>query len=207
MLEATARMKDKKPYHHGDLRSALLQAGAVMLETLGPEALSMRELARAVGVSNTAPRRHFPSKQYLLEALALTGFERLGEDLRQALATEEPSFAKRLIRLAHANIRFATAHRALFRLMFAAKQHPQVSPELLRASYEALAAGPETMAYGQATGCVTPGDPEQQALVIFAAVEGLISFSVNGSFGGVPVERLAEAVIHQIMVGLQPRNG
>lgn len=197
----------EKPYHHGDLRSALLQAGAAMLESSGPEALSMRELARAVGVSNNAPRRHFASKQQLLDALALEGFGRLGAELRGALATEEPSFERRLINLAHVNIRFATRHRALFRLMFAAKQHPEVSPELLRASYEALAAAPETMTYGQQTGRVVPGDPEQQALVVFAAVEGLISFSVDGSFGGVPVERLAEEVIHQIMVGLQPRNG
>ncbi len=197
----------EKPYHHGDLRSALLQAGAAMLERAGPEALSMRELARAVGVSNNAPRRHFASKQDLLDALALDGFERLGQALRQALTPEEPSFERRLISLAHTNIRFATTHRALFRLMFAAKQHPQVSPELLRASYGALSAAPETMLYGQQTGRVVPGDPEQQALVIFAAVEGLISFSVDGSFGGVPVERLAEQVIHQIMMGLQPRSG
>ena len=199
-------MNERRPYHHGDLRSALLQAGSAMLERVGPEVLSMRELARAVGVSNNAPRRHFPSKQHLLDALALDGFERLGSDLREALAVEEPSFETRLIRLAHANIRFATRHRALFRLMFVAKQHPHVSPELLRASYEALSAGPETMAYGQKTGRVTPGDPEQQALVLFAAVEGLISFSVEGSFGGVPVERLAEQAILQIMVGLLPRN-
>ncbi len=177
-----------------------------MLERLGPEALSMRELARAVGVSSNAPRRHYPTKQHLLDALALDGFERLGGDLRQALAVEEPSFEARLINLAHANIRFATRYRALFRLMFVAKQHPHVSPELLRASYEALSVGPQTMAYGQASGRVTPGDPERQALVIFAAVEGLISFSVDGSFGGVPVEHLAEQAILQIMVGLQPRN-
>ncbi len=199
-------MKERKSYHHGDLRAALLHAGTAMLESRGPEALSMRELARAVGVSNNAPRRHFANKQYLLEALAMDGFERLGDDLRGALAVEEPSFERRLIGLAHAHIRFATGHRALFRLMFAAKQHPHVSPELLGASYRALSAGPETMAYGQQIGRVTPGDPERQALIVFAAVEGLLSFSVDGSLGGVPVERLAEQAILQIIVGLQPRN-
>lgn len=195
----------KRPYHHGDLRSALLSAGERMLERVGAEALSMRELAREVGVSNNAPRRHFASKQVLLDALALHGFNLLGNALHQALTADEPTVEGRLVRLAHANVRFASTHRALFRLMFVAKQRADASPELLEASYRALSAGPATIAFGQSMGAVVAGDPERLALTVFAAVEGLISFSVEGKFGGIPLERLAEYVIGQIMVGLQPR--
>ena len=122
----------KRPYHHGDLRDALLQAGEAMLERVGPEALSMRELAREVGVSNNAPRRHFASKQALLDALALQGFERLGAALNRALADQDKDFEKRLVKLARANIRFASSHRALRRLMFTAKQRETLLRKLWR---------------------------------------------------------------------------
>ena len=70
-MTATAR-----PYHHGNLRPALLGAAERALAR-GRE-LSLRELAREIGVSHAAPRRHFADKQALLDALALDGFERLG---------------------------------------------------------------------------------------------------------------------------------
>ncbi len=227
----------KRPYHHGDLRAALLRAGETMLETVGAEALSLRDLARQVGVSNNAPRRHFATKQDFLEALALRGFEQLGRTLDEALAqtlaghstqapadnpvehsadnpadnpaqsseTGEADFETRLLSLARANIRFALHHRELIRLMFVTKQRDDVSPELLRVSYQGLSAAPATMQYGQSTGAVVPGNPEQLALTVFSAVEGLISLSVDGKLSGVPLDVLVETVLMQILVGLRPR--
>ena len=73
-----------RPYHHGNLRAALLESAEQTLNEGGE--LSLRELARQVGVSHAAPRRHFAGKQALLDALAEDGFERLGDDLRGAMA-------------------------------------------------------------------------------------------------------------------------
>jgi AcrR family transcriptional regulator len=196
----------KRPYHHGDLREALLQAGEAMLERVGPEALSMRELAREVGVSNNAPRRHFASKQALLDALALQGFERLGAALSRALADDDPDFEKRLIKVARANMRFAASHRALRRLMFTAKQRENAPAEVVEAAYRALSAGPATIAYGQSVGAVGAGDTRLMSITVFAALEGLLSLSVDGKFGGVPLERLMQDVIHQIILGLRARR-
>ena len=195
----------QKPYHHGHLRSALLTAGEDMLERVGVDALSLRELTRELGVSNNAPRRHFPSKQRLLDALALQGFERLGATLNRAATGAEPNFVRRLIKLAHAHIRFATKHRSLFRLMFAAKQRPDASPELLEASHHALMAGPLTIAYGQSIGEVVAGDPGRLAVTVFAAVEGLVSLSSGGKVNGLPIEKVAENCIEDMMLGLKPR--
>ena len=75
-----------RPYHHGNLRAALLASAERTLDEGGVGELSLRELARQVGVSHAAPRRHFADKQALLDALAEDGFERLGEALRDALA-------------------------------------------------------------------------------------------------------------------------
>ena len=115
-VTATAR-----PYHHGNLRPALLAAAERALARGGE--LSLRELAREIGVSHAAPRRHFPDKQALLDALALDGFERLGREMAVAV---EPGgeFREDLRALARAYVRFATEHAALLELMYAGKHVP-----------------------------------------------------------------------------------
>ena len=195
----------RKPYHHGDLRSALLEAGAVMIERVGVEGLSLRELTREIGVSNNAPRRHFPSKQVLLDALALQGFERLGAALNRSASNDEPDFVRRLVKVAHAHIRFAVKHHSLFRLMFTAKQRSGATPELIEASHKALLAGPLTISYGQSLGEVVAGEPQRLAITVFAAVEGLVSLSSDGKIDGISIEKHAEHCINDIMLGLKPR--
>jgi AcrR family transcriptional regulator len=66
-----------RPYHHGSLRSALVSAGMAVVETDGPDALSLRDLARSLGVSPTAPYRHFEDRRALLIAIAAEGFKEL----------------------------------------------------------------------------------------------------------------------------------
>src|ERR1700760_4568679 len=107
-LTTTAR-----PYHHGNLREALLQAAERALETTGAQDLSLRELAREVGVSHAAPRRHFPDKQALLDALALNGFEQLGAVLTDAINDAGEDFEARMLAIARAYTGYATAHPAL----------------------------------------------------------------------------------------------
>jgi len=194
-----------KTYHHGDLRSALLTAAEAALERSGVEELSLRELTREIGVSSNAPRRHFPSKQVLLDALALEGFERLEVVLNRAASSDEPEFVTRIVKVAHAHIRFAMKHRSLYRLMFASKHRSDASPELLEASYKALMAGPRTIEYGQSIGAVIAGDALRLGLTFYSAVEGLMSLSVDGKINGVSIEKLAEQVIGNIMLGLKPR--
>ena len=74
----------KKPYHHGDLHGALLEAGLRLLQTRKADDLALREVARDVGVSATAIYRHFPDKGALLSALAQEGLDRLAQAQRQA---------------------------------------------------------------------------------------------------------------------------
>ena len=204
--ETTNVKGTKRPYHHGDLRSALLQAAERTLESVGSQEISLRELSRELEVSNTAPRRHFVNKQALLDALAVEGFERLGAILNRAIADESEAFDMRIMRLARAHVRFAAKHPALLRLMFAAKHHPEATPELLEASHEALSAGPLTITEGQAAGAVVAGDPERLALTVFAAVQGLVTLSTDGEFGGAPLDKLMVEIVEQVIVGLRPRR-
>ncbi len=93
----------------------------VALRDDGIDELSLRELARAVGVSHAAPRRHFPDRQALLDALAIEGFARLGADMRDAVASGDREFEPTLQRCAHAYVTFATTDAALLEVMFAGK--------------------------------------------------------------------------------------
>jgi AcrR family transcriptional regulator len=106
----------KRPYHHGDLRSALVATGLEMLAQGTVEHVSLREIARRAGVSATAVYRHFPEKGALLLALAAAGHEQLGAE--QAIAAAQGGAAG-FAATGQAYVRFALANPALFRLMFA----------------------------------------------------------------------------------------
>lgn len=104
-----------KTYHHGDLRSAVVAEGLRLLRDREAEALSLREIARNVGVSATALYRHFPDKASLLVALATAGYAMLADEQRGAASGEgNEQFAQ----LGRAYVRFAVANPALFRLIF-----------------------------------------------------------------------------------------
>ena len=105
-------------YHHGSLRDALIAAGMTALEGSSGLDLSLRELARTVGVSPTAVYRHFPNKDALLAALAREGLEMLGAAQRKGYDAAGGGTAG-FVETGRAYVRFALAHPALFRLVFA----------------------------------------------------------------------------------------
>lgn len=108
----------KRTYHHGDLRSALIDAGLTALETAGPDGISLRELARTAGVSPTAVYRHFPDKQALLTALAREALRKLAAAQRAA-AQKAGGGSQGFAATGRAYVRFALANPGLFRLAFA----------------------------------------------------------------------------------------
>jgi AcrR family transcriptional regulator len=103
-------------YHHGDLRRALIQKGLERLRAEPADALSLRDIARSVGVSATAVYRHFPDKAALLAALCQEGDHLLAEAFRASMAQAEPGHAA-FDAMGRAYVRFALAQPALFRLM------------------------------------------------------------------------------------------
>ncbi|MEO7854737.1 MAG: TetR/AcrR family transcriptional regulator [Rubrivivax sp.] len=112
-----AKSTPRESYHHGDLRSALLDAGLRLLEARTADDLGLRELAREVGVSATAIYRHFPDKGALMSALASEGLERLAQAQRTATRSAGGGKAG-FLGSGLAYVRFATQNPALFRLIF-----------------------------------------------------------------------------------------
>lgn len=185
-----------RPYHHGQLREALLEQAECTARQRGADALSLRELAREVGVSHGAPRRHFPSRQALLDALAERGFERLGAELRRAVASAGDGYEPRLRATAGAYVRFATEDAALLELMFAGKERDASGP-LWEASARAFAVLLDLIAQGQDEGALEPGDPERVGLVLFATIQGIASLVSAGIVQPEQVDELvADAVAH-----------
>jgi AcrR family transcriptional regulator len=194
-----------RPYHHGHLREALLRAAERALETGGVQSISLRELSRELGVSQGAPRRDFASKQALLDALAIRGFEQFDEALKRATGKRGQGFKTRLTKLARTYVGFALKHPALRSLMFEAKQRPDAPRELLEASEKAFSHGPAIFAEAQAEGEVVPGDPARLALVVMSALLGLVSISTEGKFKGVSLDHLTGEIIERMILGFRPR--
>jgi AcrR family transcriptional regulator len=168
-----------RPYHHGNLRAALLAEAERTLREQGSEQLSLRELARQAGVSHGAPRRHFADRQALLDALAEAGFARLGDELRAAFDAADGGFESRFRATARAYVRFATQDAALLELMFAGKNRDR-SGTLHNAAERAFSAILELIQQGQQTGMLQPGDPERIGLLMFATMQGIAALVTAG---------------------------
>ena len=185
-----------RPYHHGALREALLEQAERTVRERGADALSLRELAREVGVSHGAPRRHFPDRQALLDAVAEAGFDRLGVELRAAADGAGEEFEPRLRATAAAYVRFATRDPALLDLMFAGK-HRETTGALHEAAENAFAVMLELIAQGQAEGALEPGEPERVGLVLFSTIQGIASLVSAGIVQPDQLEALVvDAIAH-----------
>ena len=186
----------ERPYHHGNLRTALLAQAERTVRERGVQDLSLRELAREVGVSHGAPRRHFHDRQALLDALAEAGFDRLGAELRSAVDGAGEDFPARLSATAAAYVRFATRDAALLELMFAGK-HREQSGALHEAADRAFSVLLELIEQGQADGALEPGEPERVGLVLFATIQGIAALVTGGMIGAEQLDELvADAIAH-----------
>jgi AcrR family transcriptional regulator len=167
----TSPHKDARPYHHGDLRRALLEAALQAIAEVGPAAVSLRDLARRTGVSHAAPAHHFGDKAGLLTAVATDGFRRLAATLRQVYQATG-SF----LEVGVAYVGFAVTHRAYFEVMFRPELYRPDDPELVQARDQARALlyPPAAEAAGE------PGtDGMRAAVAAWSLVHGLATLWLN----------------------------
>jgi AcrR family transcriptional regulator len=196
----------RKPYHHGDLRRALLDAALAIVAAGGPGALSLRELARKAGVSHAAPYRHFESREALLATLATEGFLGLGAEMaRSAAGEEDPLLRFRALGVAY--VCYAVQHPGHFRVMFGAGlEHRDDDSPLAAAGAPTLQALIDVIAVGQRVGKLRAGDPRELALPAWSMVHGLAMLLVDDQLGAlldsVYAEKLAHAVIDVVVRGL-----
>jgi AcrR family transcriptional regulator len=157
-----------RPYHHGDLRAALLRAAVEAIGQAGPAGMSLRDVARRAGVSHAAAAYHFGDKAGLLTAVAAQGYRMLTQELQNARDSR-----RGFLEVGVAYVRFAVSHRAHFEVMY--------RPELYRpddAEVREARAGAAVLLYGTAS-------PDAGQLAAGAAawslVHGLATLWLNGN--------------------------
>ncbi|HEY9024394.1 MAG TPA: TetR/AcrR family transcriptional regulator [Burkholderiaceae bacterium] len=195
---------DPRPYHHGDLRAALLAAAARWLDAQGAETLTLRELARAAGVSHAAPYHHFASREELLAGVAELAFDRLADAL--AAAARAPAAAHALLDIGEAYVREALAHPAQFRLMFGPLLARKAEhPGLQRAAERSF------LVLLEVATRFAPERGLEIALAGWSLSHGAANLAIDGAFGSLPLApaqarqlaRLdAGALVRRLVAGL-----
>ncbi|OYD51343.1 TetR/AcrR family transcriptional regulator [Acidovorax kalamii] len=160
------------PYHHGDLKSTLLAYALEQMEGAGLDGLSMREMAKAVGVSHTAAYRHFADKQALLDAMAEQGFEALRQASSEAIAAAQGS-PDRLLASGLAYVQFGRQHPRQLAHMFGAAARATAPPRLRAVAADLFNDLQTLVAEGQQHGSFRTGDPRALAHACWAMVHGL----------------------------------
>jgi AcrR family transcriptional regulator len=160
-------MSPEKPYHHGDLRRALLAHAVDAITELGTSATSVREVARRTGVTHAAATYHFGSRAGLLTAVAAEGYRLLGEALTEA--QQRGSF----LEVGVAYVEFALSHPAHFDVMYQPGLYDVTDPDLQEAK-----AATAALLYGTAD-----ADTEQLAagVAAWSIVHGLATLWRNGN--------------------------
>ena len=177
---ATASAQPATPYHHGDLRRALIDTALAMVTEEGAWNFTLREVARRAGVSHAAPYNHFEDKSALLAEVAALGFESLRQSLEAAARGPRRSARQAFAGIAAAYVRFGVEHPAHWRLMFGAELAERTPyPTLQAASDATFAVLTGVLERGQTSGQIRRGAVRDQALAAWSLVHGLTTLLID----------------------------
>lgn len=178
----TRRDDARRPYHHGNLKSALVAAGVDILESEGTVALTLRAIAARVGVSHTAPKNHFRSLRGLLTAIAAEGFRRHHAFMREGLS--ESSDRKDRLRVAtEGYVRFAREHKGLFLLMFSSQHCDFEDAELREAAAASFAVLSDIASGLDWDKADEPDGQRRTEIMLWAFVHGYAQLANEGLLG------------------------
>lgn len=162
-----------KPYHHGQLRQAVLDAAVAEIEAAGPANLSMREIARRAGVSHAAPAHHFGDKAGIFTAIATEGYRLIAEATGAVAVGHEA-----LLKGGLAYVNFALTHRGYFEVMFRPELYRTDDRDLIAARDAAFAVLYRAVEDGLAQ---TAGDVLGTAIAAWSAAHGFAVLWLNGN--------------------------
>src|SRR5512140_1064525 len=189
----------RKQYHHGDLKNALIQAGAEILAGEGVAGLTLRKAAQRAGVSHSAPYAHFADKQALVAAISTEGLRTLRARIEEATRPHAGDPLRRLVEAAWETVRFGLEQPDHYRVTFSnAIEREADYPDyvaLAHGSFDALVALVEEC---QAAGVVPPGPADVALVELWSLVHGLVSLVINGQ---APQRVLVRRSPRQLLLG------
>lgn len=175
------RKKSIKSYHHGNLRRALVEAALPLLAKNGVASLSLRETAKAAGVSHAAPYRHFRDKDALLEAIAAAGYARLMQACQQAERRFPDDPRKQLVEAGMAYLLLSVENPEIIRLMFGGVfALDSCGDELKQAALNAFQSLRQIVQNGQKAGIYRKAETMDLTLASWSMVHGLSMLIVSG---------------------------
>jgi AcrR family transcriptional regulator len=204
---ARAARKPRRPYHHGNLRRALLDEALATIRTEGVERLTLREIGSRVGVSRTALYRHFADKRALLAAVATEGFRALR--LQTAAAWEDGGRGRAAFEaMGVAYVRFAVTNPSHYRVMFGGFLDPKAcDPELATEAEGSFRVLVDALAALQRDAILRGDDTVTMARFIWAMVHGVAMLGIDGQLpepGG--VGELTRYAIERVRTGVEARS-
>jgi AcrR family transcriptional regulator len=198
-----------RPYHHGRLKKALIEAALRLAEEAGEEGVTMREAARRAGVSSGAPFRHFPDREALLTAVAAEALRRFRGEIDAALgAVEAQDPLARLKAFGLAYLRWALRSPAHFHILSTRGIFDiEASPALLEDNARIIAMVETAVADAAQAGLLRSNDPKLVEIASRALVYGFARMFIDGHFPRWKIEtqeaeRLAERMIDLFIAGI-----
>ncbi|NMO57762.1 TetR/AcrR family transcriptional regulator [Actinoplanes sp. TBRC 11911] len=190
-------------YQRGNLRVAVLSHAAARLEEVGFDRLSLREIARTLGVSHAAPGKHFPTRAALQEALVVYGLDELADHLD---GERSGDFAYELRAFVSDYVRWAADHPALAGMILARTSGPQKGTAEIREANQRAYGGVQAMLRkAREEGVILSADQDRVDMAILAVIQGLTAMASQGALGGRPLDDVIDGTVQTLLYGLVPR--
>ena len=185
-------MPRKKTYHHGDLKNALIEAGADILAKDGVSGLSLRKVAQKAGVSHTAPYAHFADKQALIAAISTDGYRRLYEALAATTQQYADDPARQLIEGAWAYVQFALNDTDHFKITLSgAIEKEKDYPAFVEISQQSFALVVQIVEACQQAKVLKRGPTDLIAVGVWSLIHGFVSLILEDQISHTVLERYA----------------
>lgn len=183
-------MPKKKSYHHGDLKNALIEAGADILSKDGVSGLSLRKVAQKAGVSHTAPYAHFADKQALIAAISTEGYKKLYEQIAQVAEQYRLDPLRRLIESSWAYVQFALDEPDHFKVTLSGMiEKEQDYPAFVETARQTFGLVVEVVTQCQQAGILRQGAPDLTAVSIWALIHGFVTLLLENQISHTVLDR------------------
>jgi AcrR family transcriptional regulator len=191
-------MPKKKSYHHGDLKNALIEAGADILSKEGVSALSLRKVAQKAGVSHAAPYAHFADKQALIAAISTEGYKKLYKQIAQVAEQYRSDPLRRLFEACWAYVQFALTEPDHFKVTFSGMiEKEQDYPAFVETARQTFSLVVEVVAQCQQAGILRQGAPDLTAVSVWALIHGFVTLLLENQISHAILDRFT---VHEMFV-------